>query len=92
MTAHNRPRLPVSTDPVPEERLLDDAIDDTFPASDPVALGVPGSSVYLRYAERARHARRARQWEIAGWAAVTGAAVTLALLLLRKRLAPRRWR
>jgi hypothetical protein len=75
-----------------DERLLDDAIDDSFPASDPVALGVPGSSVNLRYAERARRARRLRQWEIAGWSALAGAAVTLVVLLLRKRASPLRRR
>jgi hypothetical protein len=92
MTNHDHARLRASPEPLPEERLLDDAIDDTFPASDPVALGMPGSSVNLRYAARARHARHARRWEIAGWAAVTGAAVALAVLLLRKRLAPQRRR
>ena len=43
-----------------EEWLLDDAIDDTFPASDAIALGQPGSSVNLRYAALERHTRQRR--------------------------------
>lgn len=41
-----------------EERLLDDAIDDTFPASDPIAHGQPGSIVNVRYARLDQGARR----------------------------------
>ena len=42
-----------------EESLLDRAIDDTFPASDPVAHNQPGSIVNLRYAAL-EHAQRSR--------------------------------
>jgi hypothetical protein len=41
-----------------EEWLLDDAIDHTFPASDPVSHGQPGSIGNLRYAALERRARR----------------------------------
>ncbi|HZR03951.1 MAG TPA: hypothetical protein VFA81_12350 [Burkholderiales bacterium] len=52
-----------------EEWLLDDAIDDTFPASDPVSLGQPGSIVNLRYAalEDARRRRRRAANAITPW-------------------------
>ena len=40
-----------------EECLLDDAIDDTFPASDPVSHNQPGSILNARYAAREHRAR-----------------------------------
>jgi len=36
--------------PLHDERLVDDAIEATFPASDPVSPAQPGSIVNLRYA------------------------------------------
>jgi hypothetical protein len=70
-----------------EEWLLDDAIDDTFPASDPVALGQPGSSVNLRYAARQRLARRARARRTSGIVAalVVVGALACGLLLADRR-------
>jgi hypothetical protein len=64
-----------------EEWLLDDAIDDTFPASDPVALGQPGSTVNVRYAEQRRSRRAARA--LPGWI-LPVAAVACALLFVRR--------
>ncbi|HXR55843.1 MAG TPA: hypothetical protein VN858_03510 [Casimicrobiaceae bacterium] len=71
----------------PEERLLDDAIDDTFPASDPVALNQPGSVVYARYAAREREARRSRRRLADRTAALLliGAAVAATLLVVRRK-------
>ncbi|HEX6793366.1 MAG TPA: hypothetical protein VF304_05885 [Casimicrobiaceae bacterium] len=70
-----------------EERLLDDAIDDTFPASDPVALNQPGSLVYARYAAREHEARIARR-RLADRAAallLIGAVIAGAVLVVRRR-------
>ena len=70
-----------------EERLLDDAIDDTFPASDPVALNQPGSVVYTRYAAREHEARTARRRLADGAAALllAGAAIVVGLWVVRRR-------
>ena len=71
-----------------EEWLLDEAIDDTFPASDAVALGQPGSSVNLRYAALERHTRRHRS-RVAntriGWLLLGGLAAGAWLLVVRAR-------
>ena len=71
-----------------EEWLLDEAIDDTFPASDAVALGQPGSSVNLRYVAMERDARRRRAgtpnatiW----WLLLGCLAAGASLLVLRRR-------
>lgn len=62
MVSFTHPARPaVLADERHEEWLLDDAIDDTFPASDPVAIGQPGSIVNVRYAgQQAAERRRAR--------------------------------
>jgi hypothetical protein len=61
-----------------EEELLDDAIDDTFPASDPVSHGQPGSTVNRRY-EALRRDARSRQslttWMLVGTALAVGVAI-----------------
>jgi hypothetical protein len=76
-----------------EEWLLDDAIDDTFPASDPVSPGQPGSIVNLRYAalEGARRRRRSIDRHLIAWSVLVGAAVacTVALVLRRPRFTER---
>ena len=66
-----------------EEWLLDEAIDDTFPASDPVALGQPGSIVNVRYSALERGASRKRRAPpaIAGWL-LLGSLVACVLLLV----------
>lgn len=38
-----------------EEWLIDEAIRDSFPASDPASTSQPGSIVQARYAEPTRH-------------------------------------
>ena len=68
-----------------EERLLDDAIDDTFPASDPISHGQPGSIVGTRYAALERRARRNRQNVMPGLLIGGAAAFGLALALGRGR-------
>ena len=69
-----------------DESLLDDAIDDTFPASDPVAHGQPGSIVNLRYAALEQAERQARRSNaIAGSLLLIGAASACAFLLARRR-------
>jgi hypothetical protein len=71
-----------------DEWLLDDAIDDTFPASDPVSVGQPGSIVNVRYAALERRDRRP---QVSGgpsgttWWVLVGVAVTFAFLLVRRR-------
>ena len=69
-----------------EEWLLDDAIDDTFPASDPVSHGQPGSIVNVRYAAlEGRALRKNRRLRaIPGWL-LLGSLVACALLLVRHR-------
>jgi hypothetical protein len=74
-----------------EEWLLDEAIAETFPASDPVALGLPGSIVYLRYAAREHRAaaRRSSMSRSVPWWLLAGAAVCVVLLLRRRTRASR---
>jgi hypothetical protein len=69
-----------------EEWLLDDAIDDTFPASDPVSPGQPGSIVNLRYAALERRAARARKAAaLAPLVLLVGVGVACAVVLARRR-------
>jgi LPXTG-motif cell wall-anchored protein len=67
-----------------EEWLLDDAIDDTFPASDPVAHGQPGSIVNRRYAALAGGARRDRR-KLAPWPLLIGGVVAMGVALVLRR-------
>ncbi len=67
-----------------EEWLLDDAIDDTFPASDPVSHNQPGSILNTRYAARERRARASWPGDRTFWW-LTAGAVLAALLLVRRR-------
>ena len=86
MVSFTRPGRPaVLANERHEEWLLDDAIDDTFPASDPVAIGQPGSIVNMRYAaqegprrDRASDSSALGRW----WLPVAVAAC--ALLLVRQ--------
>ena len=70
------------------EWLVDEAIDDSFPASDPVASGQPGSIVNMRYAAQERRARRLgaatteKPWILV---AAAFAACATALVLARRR-------
>lgn len=73
---------PASSSEPREEWLLDDAIDDTFPASDPVSHGQPGSLVNLRYAALQGNRRsiardRAMPWLLVGAAFACTAAFVL---------------
>lgn len=81
-------RLPRLSGARHEEWLLDDAIDDTFPASDPVSHGQPGSIVNMRYAAREHHATRPRLQRMNSapwWLLLGSAALACALLLVRER-------
>jgi hypothetical protein len=70
-----------------DEWLLDEAIEETFPASDPPAPVRPGSSVSERYAfsAAARRARRRVLTRRASAGAIVLAASLLALLFLAAR-------
>jgi hypothetical protein len=68
-----------------EEWLLDDAIDDTFPASDPVSHNQPGSILNTRYAARERRARAPRSGDRTFWWLATGAVLAALVLVLRRR-------
>jgi len=68
-----------------EESLLDRAIDDTFPASDPVAHNQPGSIVNLRYAALEHAQRSRRSGGIAGSVLLMGAACACVFMLARRR-------
>lgn len=70
-----------------DEWLLDDAIDDTFPASDPVSHSQPGSIVNRRYAAREHRARTARhrRTDRTLWWLTVGAVVGTLLLIGRRR-------
>lgn len=72
-----------------EEWLLDDAIDDTFPASDPVSHGQPGSIVNLRYSalEGPALGKPRGPRAMPGWL-LLGSLVACALLLVRHRRRP----
>jgi hypothetical protein len=86
MASFTRPERPaVLANERHEEWLLDDAIDDTFPASDPVATGQPGSIVNMRYAEQdsTRRGRARRASALARWW-VPVSVVACALLLVRQ--------
>ena len=73
--------------PQHNEQLVDEAIEFTFPASDPVSPAQPGSIVNLRYtaSERRRRRASARGIDSALWWLVPACAVGLALLLLARR-------
>ena len=70
-----------------EEWLLDEAIKETFPASDPVSPYWPGS-VTLSHA-RDRTARRARRalprFDTGAWLVVAGALLLVAYVTRRRR-------
>ena len=70
-----------------EEWLLDDAIDDSFPASDPVSHGQPGSILNLRYAALERHRAGVRRKDagLVPWLVLIAAASVCAVLLARRR-------
>ena len=68
-----------------EESLLDDAIEDTFPASDPVAHGQPGSLVNLRYAALESSRPDRRSGGIVGSLLLIGAACACVIVLARRR-------
>ena len=70
-----------------EEWLLDDAIDDTFPASDPVSHGQPGSIVNLRYkAREVPTPRPLRSMRSAPWLLMVSCVVAAcAWMLVRQR-------
>ena len=68
-----------------EESLLDDAIEDTFPASDPVAHGQPGSIVNLRYAALEDAQRSQRSGRTARSLLLMGAACACVFVLARRR-------
>jgi hypothetical protein len=68
-----------------EEWLLDDAIDDTFPASDPVSHNQPGSILNIRYAARERRARASWPGDRTFWWLATGIVLAAVLLLRRRR-------
>lgn len=78
---------PARSDARYEEWLLDDAIDDTFPASDPISHGQPGSIINVRYAARERRDRNAQRHlaNLAPWWILIGATAAGALLLVRRR-------
>jgi len=71
-----------------EEWLLDDAIDDTFPASDPVSHNQPGSILNTRYAagEHRAHRRRGVADRTAWWLMI---GAVLGVLWLVRRSRPR---
>ena len=70
-----------------EEWLLDDAIDHTFPASDPASTSQPGSIVSLRYAalERSWARKPARAPNAIPRWLLPGALVVCAVLLIRRQ-------
>jgi LPXTG-motif cell wall-anchored protein len=80
------PRQLTPSSDAPEERLLDDAIDDTFPASDPVSHGQPGSIVNRRYSALTGDAPLTRRESTTSWLLLAGViAFGLALMLGRRR-------
>jgi len=85
MTSDKKPHGIASPPEPREESLLDDAIDDTFPASDPVAHGQPGSIVNLRYAALEDAQRSQRSGRTAGSLLLMGAACACVFVLARRR-------
>jgi hypothetical protein len=71
-----------------EERMIDESVDQSFPASDPPASSQPGNIVWKRYA--AADAHRRAQASIRWWAglALVAAGVACAAVWLARR--PRR--
>ena len=77
-----------------DEWLIDEAVEQTFPASDPSSAGQPGSIVSLRYADQqqARRSRLRRRSRGALWLAAAGVALGVALLATRlRRRTTARW-
>lgn len=87
MTPNRYPRGFAASGDSREELLLDDAIDDTFPASDPVSHGQPGSIVNMRYAALERKAGQVwrKHVGLAPWLLLIGAATACAVVLARRR-------
>ena len=73
-----------------DEWLIDEAVEQTFPASDPSSAGQPGSIVNLRYAaqQQARRSRSRLRSRGALWLAAAGVALGVVLLAARRM----RWR
>lgn len=69
-----------------DEWLIDTAIEETFPASDPIAPAQPGSlvSTYYRGRRRARFASGGPR-EAALWWIAAGSALCVAALLVARR-------
>jgi hypothetical protein len=68
-----------------EERMIDESVDQSFPASDPPTSSQPGNIVWKRYA--AKEARRRSRATTMRWLglAIVAAGVTCAAVLLAKR-------
>ncbi len=76
-----RPRLRHDHD----EWLIDEAVAETFPASDPVAVAQPGSLPALRNIEERARTRPARAlWPLIGAAAIAGFLAGRALARARR--------
>jgi hypothetical protein len=79
-------RAPAAPNDTREEQLLDDAIDDSFPASDPVSHGQPGSSLNLHYAaEREARSRTGDRTNATAWLVLGGVVVLALMLAVRRR-------
>ena len=68
-----------------DEWLIDEAVAETFPASDPVAVAQPGSLPALRNIEERARTRPARAllWSLLGAAAIAGFLAGRALARVR---------
>lgn len=67
-----------------EEWIIDESIEETFPASDPISPARPGSLVSLRYAVR-RDTRALKRNRYAALGAVACALSIVCLALLNRR-------
>jgi len=67
-----------------EERMIDESVEQSFPASDPSSTSQPGSIVSRRYAAVRGVSRTSSTWApLMGWFVVTTAIACTAILVLK---------